>query len=204
MGSAAVTRMAESRMVVGLGNPGQEYAQTRHNIGFWVVDALARTLGASMRQTKFGAKFDDVHFEGQKLILLKPWQFMNRSGRVVATAAGFYRLAPEDIWVVVDDLALEPGFLRVRSQGGAGGHNGLKDIIAQLGSDAFPRCRVGIGCGDVRDRVDYVLGRPSAEERTLLNETIVRAHDATLSWLRHGVERTMNDFNGSITPGETG
>lgn len=191
-------------MVVGLGNPGREYADTRHNIGFWVLDALARSLGVSMRQTKFGAKFDDVHFEGQKLILLKPWQYMNRSGQAVATAAGFYRIEPEAIWVVVDDLALEPGRLRVRPQGRAGGHNGLKDIIAKLGSDAFPRCRVGIGRGQYADTVDYVLGRPSAEEREHLDAAIARAHDATLCWLRHGVERTMNDFNGSIAPDETG
>jgi PTH1 family peptidyl-tRNA hydrolase len=191
-------------MVVGLGNPGQEYADTRHNIGFWVVDALARTLGLSMRQTKFGGKYDDVQMEGQKLILLKPWQYMNRSGQVVATAAGFFRLAPEAIWVLVDDLALEPGRLRVRAQGGAGGHNGLKDIIAKLGSDAFPRCRVGIGASAARDTVDYVLGRPSVEERSHLDAAVARAHDATLCWLRHGVERTMNEFNGSIAPEESG
>jgi len=192
--------MTEIRMVVGLGNPGSEYAGTRHNIGFQVTDALARTLGIARWQTKFGAKFADTQVDGTKLILLKPWQYMNRSGQVVATAGGFYQLAPEQIWVIVDDLALEPGRIRVRGKGSAGGHNGLKDIIAKLGTNTFARCRVGVGPASGRDTVGYVLGRPSAEDARLLEQAIDRAHDATFCWLRRGIEQVMNDYNNAITP----
>ena len=194
--------MADIRMVVGLGNPGSEYTGTRHNIGFQVADALARTLGIARWQNKFGAKFADTQAEGYKLILLKPWQYMNRSGQAVATAAGFYRLSPDCVWVVVDDLALEPGRIRVRPQGSAGGHNGLKDIIAKLGTDAFARCRVGVGSASGRDTVDYVLERPRAEEASLLEQAVARAHDATLCWLREGIEQVMNCFNSTVTPEE--
>jgi PTH1 family peptidyl-tRNA hydrolase len=187
-------------MVVGLGNPGSEYAGTRHNIGFQVTDALARTLGIARWQNKFGAKFADVQAEGTKLILLKPWQYMNRSGQAVATAGGFYQLDPGQIWVIVDDLALEPGRIRVRGRGSAGGHNGLKDIIAKLGTNTFARCRVGVGPSSGRDTVGYVLGRPSAEDARLLEQAIARAHDATLCWLRRGIEQVMNDYNNAITP----
>ncbi len=192
--------MAEIRMVVGLGNPGSEYAGTRHNIGFQVADALARTVGVMRWQTKFGAKFADAQVEGYKLILLKPWQYMNRSGQAVATASGFYRLSPDQIWVVVDDLALEPGRIRVRSKGSAGGHNGLKDIIAKLGTDAFARCRVGVGSASGRDTVGHVLGRPSVDDARLLEQAMGRAHEASLCWLRQGIERVMNDFNNAVTP----
>jgi PTH1 family peptidyl-tRNA hydrolase len=187
-------------MVVGLGNPGSEYAGTRHNIGFQVADALAQSVGITRWQTKFGAKFADAQVEGTKLILLKPWQYMNRSGQAVATAGGFYRLTPDQIWVVVDDLALEPGRIRVRARGSAGGHNGLKDIIAKLGTNAFARCRVGVGSAGGRDTVGYVLGRPSGEDAPLLEQAIARAHAATFCWLRQGIEQVMNDFNSALTP----
>lgn len=192
--------MAEIRMVVGLGNPGSEYAGTRHNIGFQVTDALARTMGVARWQTKFGAKFADAQVEGYKLIMLKPWQYMNRSGQAVATASGFYRLSPEQIWVVVDDLALEPGRIRVRAKGSAGGHNGLKDIIAKLGTDTFARCRVGVGSASGRNTVGYVLGRPDSVDARLLEQAVRRAHEATLCWLQQGIERVMNDFNNALTP----
>lgn len=192
--------MADCCLVVGLGNPGPKYAETRHNVGFQVADALAQSLGVARWQNKFGAKFADTQVAGQKLILLKPWQYMNLSGQAVATVAGFYRLPTERIWVVVDDLALKPGWLRIRKQGSAGGHNGLKDIIARLGTDAFARCRVGIGTASGRDTVDYVLGRPKAEEKTLMQAMVARAHDATLCWLHQGMDEAMNRFNGALLP----
>ena len=137
--------MADVFMVVGLGNPGLKYKKTRHNIGFEVIDRLAERFHADVRQKKFGARYGTVDLEDKKLILLKPWQYMNLSGQAVATALGFYKLDLKQVMVVIDDMALEPGSVRLRAKGSAGGHNGLSDIIAKLGTNQVARCRVGIG-----------------------------------------------------------
>jgi PTH1 family peptidyl-tRNA hydrolase len=187
--------MADLKLVVGLGNPGPEYAETRHNLGFKVIEALDEALGIDVGQQKFGARIGNGWFRERKVMLMKPWQFMNRSGQAVATAVGFYKLGLEDLIVITDDKALEPGRIRIRAKGSAGGHNGLADIIARLGSNEFARCRVGIGDCPGALSVDYVLGRPREEERPLLNEAIVRARDAVLCWLESGIDRTMNEFN---------
>ncbi len=187
--------MAELKLVVGLGNPGPEYAETRHNLGFKVIEALDETLGIAVTQQKFGARVGDGHFQGGKVMLMKPWQFMNRSGQAVATAVGFYKIDRVSLMVVTDDLALEPGRVRVRAKGSAGGHNGLADIIAKLGGDEFARCRVGVGACAGWRQVDYVLGKPSPDERPLINDGILRARDAVLCWLEAGIGKTMNDFN---------
>ena len=189
--------MAEFKLVVGLGNPGPEYAETRHNLGFKVIEALEDALGLDVRQQKFGARVGEGHVQGRKVMLMKPWQFMNRSGQAVATAVGFYKLDLVNLIVVTDDMALEPGKIRLRAKGSAGGHNGLADIVAKLGSNEFARCRVGIGPCPGPGAIDYVLGRPGPDERPLLNEAILRARDAVLCWLESGIETTMNDFNGS-------
>ncbi len=139
---------------------------------------------------------DSVDLEGEKLILLKPWQFMNLSGQAVATAAGFYKLPVENVMVILDDMALDPGRIRIRSKGSAGGHNGLSDIIAKLGTNQVARCRVGIGRSQHQWDVDYVLGRPSKSEQTLLDEAVDQAFQASLCWLAHGLDKTMTDFNG--------
>ncbi|MFB0525321.1 MAG: aminoacyl-tRNA hydrolase [Phycisphaerae bacterium] len=200
------------KMVVGLGNPGDEYVDTRHNIGFKVIDSLADRLGAKVKKRKFGARFGQAEFADKKLrtrastelsrmsfagtlILLKPWQFMNRSGQAVATAMGFYKLAVSDLLVVTDDMALEPGRIRIRAKGSAGGHNGLADIIEKLGTNEFARCRIGIGHGDERVAYDYVLDKPTEAEKPLLDEAIVTARDAVLCWVEYGIEKTMNEFN---------
>jgi len=185
------------KLVVGLGNPGPEYAETRHNLGFKVIEALDAALGLGVKQQKFGARIGEGHCQGRKVMLMKPWQFMNRSGQAVATAVGFYKLDLADLIVITDDLALEPGMIRVRAKGSAGGHNGLADIIAKLGSNDFARCRVGIGQCPGAWTTDYVLGRPREQERPLLNAAILRARDAVLCWLESGIVRTMNDFNSS-------
>jgi peptidyl-tRNA hydrolase, PTH1 family len=187
--------MAEVRLVVGLGNPGPEYAETRHNLGFKVVEALEEALGIEVKQRKFNARLGEGRRAGTKVILMKPWTFMNRSGQSVATAVGFYKLDLRDLLVISDDRALEPGAMRIRAQGSAGGHNGLADIIEKLGSDEFARCRVGIGQCPSAVAADYVLGRPDPQDRPLLNRAILRARDAVLYWLELGVERTMNEFN---------
>ena len=188
-------------MIVGLGNPGDEYVDTRHNLGFKAIDSLAETLKIEMRKKKFGAVFGEGAFSGgpaagKKLILLKPWRFMNRSGQVVATAAGFYGLALDDLLVVTDDMALEPGRIRIRARGSAGGHNGLADIVEKLGTDEFARCRIGIGqCDGEEAAVDFVLDEPAAKEWPLLDDAIEKAREAALYWVEYGVEAAMNRFN---------
>jgi peptidyl-tRNA hydrolase, PTH1 family len=187
--------MAEVRLVVGLGNPGPEYAETRHNLGFKVIEALGETLGIAVKQRKFNARIGEGRHADRKVILMKPWTFMNRSGGPVAAAVGFYKLDLRDLMVVVDDMALPTGALRVRAGGSAGGHNGLADIIEKLGTDEFARCRVGIGAPSGDQAVGHVLGRPESEEKPLLNRAILRARDAMLCWLDAGVEKAMNEFN---------
>jgi len=182
-------------MVVGLGNPGGEYADTRHNVGFKVIDALAEALGTKVTRRKFGGRVGEGEFAGKELILLKPWEFMNQSGQAVATAVGFYKLDAGDLMVVSDDMALEPGRIRVRARGSAGGHKGLADIIAKLGTDEFARCRVGIGQCPEEWAVDYVLSDPAEVEKRLLEQAVIKAREAVLCWVEFGVEEAMNRFN---------
>lgn len=185
-------------MVVGLGNPGEEYADTRHNVGFKVIDSLGEKLGIDVSKGKFGAFFGLGEIqagEDKKLILLKPLQFMNRSGQAVVTAAGFYKLDVGDLLVISDDMAMEPGRLRIRAKGSAGGHNGLADIIDKLGTNEFARLRIGIGKSERIADVDFVLGKPTESEQQLLNEAIERARDAVICWLKNGLDVAMNEFN---------
>jgi PTH1 family peptidyl-tRNA hydrolase len=189
--------MGDMKMVVGLGNPGDEYKDTRHNMGFKVIDSLAAALGIDVKSRKFGARFGTGECAGKKLILLKPWQYMNRSGQAVATAAGFYKLDAGDLLVVTDDMALEPGRIRLRAKGSAGGHNGLADIIEKLGTSEFARCRVGIGPSGEQDAVDFVLEKPARAEKPLLAEATERARDAVVCWIEHGIETAMTTFNRS-------
>ena len=152
------------KMVVGLGNPGRGYADTRHNIGFRVVDSLAQKLKIDVKKRKFAARFGWGESGDKKLILLKPWQFMNRSGSAVAKAMAFYKLSVGGLLVVSDDMALAVGAIRLRAKGSAGGHNGLADVIEKIGTNQFSRLRVGIGQSDREDDMDYVLSRPSERE----------------------------------------
>lgn len=187
--------MGDMKIVVGLGNPGDEYIDTRHNTGFKVIDSLAEAFEIEVRKRKFGARFASGEFADKKLILLKPWQFMNRSGQAVATAMGFYKLDAGDLLVITDDMDLEAGRIRIRAKGSAGGHNGLADIIEKLGTNEFARCRIGIGQSGREDAVDYVLDKPTEAEKPLLAEAIGRAREAVLCWIEYGTEKTMNEFN---------
>lgn len=182
-------------MIVGLGNPGKKYEATRHNVGFKVIDLLAVEFRVDVKKRKFGARFDECEYKGFKVMLLKPWQFMNLSGDAVSAAAGFYKLNLRDVLVVLDDMWLEPGTIRMRARGSAGGHNGLQSIIDKLGSDRFPRLRIGIGKSDTQDAVDYVLGVPNKEHNKLIEQAAVRAKDAVLHWIEYGVDDTMSNFN---------
>jgi PTH1 family peptidyl-tRNA hydrolase len=195
VGSLETKKGASMKLIAGLGNPGSKYDDTRHNVGFRVVDALAERFGEKVRRKKFNALTEEVHAEDTKLLLMKPQDYMNRSGHAVATAAGFYKLGPADVLVVTDDMALDVGRLRIRAKGSAGGHNGLKDIIARFGSDDFARLRVGIGDSGRMDSADYVLSRFSAEERAIVDNAVQTAVDAICCWLRDGVDIAMTRYN---------
>ena len=166
--------MTKIRLIVGLGNPGREYETTRHNAGFWWVDELAHREKLSFRSdAKFHGEVVRGQFEGQEVWLLKPQTFMNLSGRAVGALAQFYKIAPAEILVVHDELDLQPGIARLKLGGGHGGHNGLKDIIAHLGTKDFWRLRLGVGHpGDRAEVVNYVLNAPRREERDLIEEAM--------------------------------
>ncbi|MFA5908124.1 MAG: aminoacyl-tRNA hydrolase [Vicinamibacterales bacterium] len=185
------------KLVVGLGNPGSEYRDTRHNVGFLVADELAnRWRVQDGWREKFGALYIKTVAGGEPVLVAKPLTFMNLSGHAVAGLAGFYQIEPAEVFVVTDDVALPLGRLRARRDGGAGGHNGLKSIIEHLGTPAFPRVRVGVGRGDNRrDLADHVLGRFEAGERETVSAAVLRAADAAEMFLSEGIERVMNVFN---------
>ena len=190
------------KLIVGLGNPGPEYRDTRHNVGFMVVDALAgRWRVADGWREKFAALHVKTMCGSEPVILAKPLTFMNLSGQAVAALAGFYKIGPADVLVVTDDAALPLGRLRARRDGGAGGHNGLKSIIQHLATQAFPRMRVGVGRGgDGRDLADHVLGRFEAAERDTVTAAVLRAADAAEMFVSDGIERVMNAFNAAEQP----
>jgi PTH1 family peptidyl-tRNA hydrolase len=182
-------------MIVGLGNPGKEYERTRHNVGFEVVDAFARQYGIEVKKKKFGGLVGDGMVDGKKILLVKPQKYMNLSGQVVATAVGFYRLSIDNIIVVTDDMALEPGRIRLRAKGSAGGHNGLSDIKNKLGSQDYARLRVGIGRSEYIIARDYVLGRPTSDEKELIEAAVKRSKEALFCWVNEGIEPAMNKYN---------
>ncbi len=183
------------KLVVGLGNPGRKYAGTRHNVGFDVVDLLAGRAGISMARERFSGLTGDGLVEEQRVVLLKPMTYMNLSGRSVRETMTFYKVELADVLVVVDDLALPVGRLRMRARGSAGGHNGLTSVIAEAGGDGFSRLRIGIGASRPGGMVDHVLSPFSREEAATMAAAVERAADAVRCWLREGVEAAMNRFN---------
>jgi PTH1 family peptidyl-tRNA hydrolase len=182
------------QLIVGLGNPGPKYEQTRHNVGFVFVDELARSKGASWKlENKFHGEVSKLLLAGKEVWLLKPNTFMNLSGKAVAAMARFYKIAPESILVVHDELDIPPGQLRLKQGGGHGGHNGLRDIVAQMGSKEFLRLRVGIGHpGNSRDVSNYVLGKAPQTEQQLINSAVDEAL-RTMSQIMEGdLQPAMN------------
>lgn len=180
-------------LIVGLGNPGREYETTRHNAGFWLVDELARRHGGAFRlEPRFAAELARVRIAGRDLWLVKPQDYMNHSGRVTAAVAGFYKLDAATLLVAHDELDLPPGVVRLKSGGGAGGHNGLKDTISHIG-EGFWRLRFGIGHpGDRAEVIDYVLKRAPAAEETPIVDAVKRAADEVPNILDEGAEKAMN------------
>lgn len=182
------------KIIVGLGNPGQEYAATRHNIGFMVVDRLKRELHATETRRRFRAEIAEAFVGGEKLVLMKPQTYMNLSGVSAREAAQWYKVAIQDVLVVVDDIELPFGTSRMRAGGSSGGHNGLKSIAAELGSDQYPRLRLGVGRGD-GDARRQVLSRFSKEEEQDLPELIATGADCVLLWRAEGITTAMNRCN---------
>ena len=183
-------------LIAGLGNPGKEYENTRHNAGFMVLDALADKLGADISEKKHKALCGKAVIGGQKVILLKPQTYMNSSGESIRAAADYYKVDPEDILVVYDDISLAPGQLRIRAKGSAGGHNGIKSIIAHLGTQEFPRVRVGVGEKPPRmDLADYVLGHFTDEDWKTMGERLETAGEIIKSFCLAGIDITMNQYN---------
>lgn len=184
------------KAIVGLGNPGLRYAQTRHNMGFWVVDMLSERWGIPLTKHKFGAKVGEGLFFSQQVMLVKPQTFMNRSGEAVADLVRFYQLDLADLLVIYDDLALAPGMLRVRAAGSSGGHRGVANIIDHLQSSAFPRVRIGIGAPpEQMETADYVLQVIQGEETKILQGACRQAAEAVEVWLKEGVLAAMNLYN---------
>ena len=190
-------------IIAGLGNPGREYENTRHNAGFMVLDALADKLGADISERKHKALCGKAVIGGQKVILLKPQTYMNSSGESIRAAADYYKVAPEDILVIYDDISLAPGQLRIRAKGSAGGHNGIKSIIAHLGTQEFPRVKVGNGEKPPRmDLADYVLGHFSEGEKRIMADAVKEAADAVCEIVNMGIEQAMNDHNRKKSEGQ--
>ena len=194
-----LSKPAADFLIVGLGNPGRQYLKTRHNAGFRALEALADRLSCPVDRGKFQGLLGQCTHEGLKLVLLMPQTYMNLSGNSVAQAARFYKLPPEQVIVLCDDISLEPGRLRVRAEGSAGGHNGLKSIIAQLGSQSFPRVKIGVGAKPHPDYdlAAWVLSNFTKEEEKLLSGVIERGAQAALEIIDNGVPAAAARFNGS-------
>ena len=183
------------KLIVGLGNPGPEYRNSRHNVGFNLIERLAQKWSIELTRKKHQAVFGSGQRRGTQVILLKPQTFMNLSGSSVAEAIAFYKVALIAVLVIVDDMDLELGRIRIRPHGSAGGHNGLKDIIARLGDDRFGRLRVGIGTAAHGDAVGHVLGRFTPKEQELMDETLADALDAVECWITRGIDQAMTRYN---------
>ena len=182
-------------LIVGLGNPGSQYEDTRHNIGFKVVDNIAKEYNIEINRQKFKGMCGEGFINGEKVILLKPTTYMNLSGESIREVVDFYKLSNEDILVIYDDISLDVGRLRIREKGSAGGHNGIKSIIAHLGTDIFPRIKVGVGQPNV-DLVNYVLGKFTKEEMEVLSESVDASTKASKEIITSDVKTAMNIYNG--------
>lgn len=183
-------------LIVGLGNPGSKYEHTRHNMGFLTVDLMAEKQGVKLNKLKFKAVYNILNFANQKCLVMKPQTFMNLSGEAVREAVQFYKIPADRVLVIYDDVSLPVGKLRVRPTGSAGGHNGIKNIIAHLGTQDFPRIKIGTGApGEGGDMIDWVIGVPSQAERKVLVESFERAIEAAECIIEDGCQKAMNHFN---------
>jgi PTH1 family peptidyl-tRNA hydrolase len=185
------------KLIVGLGNPGPKYDSTRHNVGFDVLDRIARRQGdGAVARSKFHAAVVEASIDGETTLLIKPTTYMNRSGQAVSEAVRFYQLDPaNDLLVIVDDTALECGMIRLKGDGGAGGHNGLADIEQKLSTAGYGRLRIGIDSSGEIPQESYVLGRFRPDQRVLVEQALEEAVEAGVCWVTQGITETMNRFN---------
>lgn len=189
-------------IIIGLGNPGRKYENTRHNLGFITIDRLASKHDIKVDKIKFKALVGDGRIAGQKVLLVKPQTYMNLSGESVREVVNYYKTEPEEIIVIYDDLDLPLGNLRIRKSGSAGTHNGMKSVVYQLKSDQFPRVRIGIGQNGDRDIIDFVIGGFKKEEVSILEETVDKAVMAIESMIGETIDVAMNKYNSKKTEGE--
>lgn len=191
-------KKSECWLIVGLGNPGKEYAHTRHNCGFRAIDILADRLGCKIDKSKFQGLYGQTTYMGKKLFLLKPQTYMNLSGRSVLQLSAYYHIPPARIIVLFDDISLNPGRLRIRPDGSAGGHNGIKSIIQELGSQEFPRVKIGVGAkpNPEQDLADWVLSGFTASEKKALDAALPHSGDAALCIIEKGISEAANRYNG--------
>lgn len=194
-----ISKSNESWLIVGLGNPGKEYERTRHNAGFRAIDILADKLGCRIDKGKFQGLYGQTVYGGKKVYLLKPQTYMNLSGRSVLQLSAYFNIPPQQIIVLFDDISLPPGRLRIRADGSAGGHNGIKSIISEVGSQSFPRVKIGVGSkpNPEFDLADWVLSTFSAKEEKDLQFALSNAADAALCVMDRGVPESANRFNGT-------
>ena len=192
-------KKADSWLIVGLGNPGAQYARTRHNCGFRAIDLLSESLNCKVDKSKFQGLYGQTVYDGKKLYLLKPQTYMNLSGRSILQLSSYFNIPPQRIIVLFDDISLAPGFLRIRPNGSAGGHNGIKSIIQELGSQDFPRVKIGVGAKphENQDLADWVLSTFSASEEKVLEKALVRAGEAALCIMEKGTQEAANRYSGN-------
>ena len=183
-------------LIVGLGNPEEDYSKTRHNMGFNVVNKIAKKYGIEINKKKFDSLYGEGIIENEKVILLKPQTYMNLSGKAIIQVVNFYKIPLENIYVIYDDMDIEKGIIKIRKKGGAGSHNGMKSVVAELNSEDFARIRVGIGTPKFKDdSINYVIGAIPEEEVKVLDEGTTKAADAMIAILKDGIEIAMNKFN---------
>ncbi len=183
-------------LIVGLGNPESNYAQTRHNMGFHVINELAKQYGIDIARKKFRSEYENAIIEGQKVILVKPQTFMNVSGEAVIEFVNFYKIELDKIIIIYDDMDIEPGKIRIRKSGSPGSHNGMKSVVHFLNSENFPRIRVGIGKPKEDENViEYVIGSIPEEEKKDLETGVNLAKEAVVELLKNGIDSAMNRFN---------
>lgn len=183
------------KIIVGLGNPGAKYKETRHNIGFKAVEEIASRYRVEKEECKYDGLIGHIRIGDEKVLLVKPLTYMNLSGKAVAPLLHFYKLDLKDLLVIYDDMDLPPGSLRIRAKGGTGGHKGVLSLTEMLKSQEFARIRVGIGRPS-DDTIDWVLGEFSPEEKPLMEEAVKKAADAAVCWVLEGIEKAMNKYNG--------
>ena len=183
-------------LIIGLGNPEEEYDKTRHNMGFNAINKIAQKYNIEIRRSKFQGLYENGIIENEKVILVKPQTYMNLSGNCVKEFADFYKIEKDKIIIIYDDMDIEPGEIKIRKKGSSGGHNGIKSIIQMLGTEEFPRIRIGIGKPEHKeDKINFVLGEIPEEEKEKLEEGVEKAKQAVIEILKNGIEIAMNKFN---------